>query len=139
MSGKKSKLENWLDKRVLHKDLVKPYESQYEMNAYYQDPRNEKDKQKDIDIRYYDGPIRGLDEEIDENNEYMDHIYIDPATNRYHTNMLFRELVDYAYENNFDYILHNPETKEKYAEFNLMDKELKTSFYKFCHDYTSKN
>ena len=114
-------MEKWLDTKIKGNDLPRFYESIYTMDAYYKD----KEKNKDIDLKNYN--------EIVILPEYEDHIYIDPTTNRYHANMLFRMLIDYAYENEFDYELHDPETKSVYLKFNLMDRELKKSFYDFCY------
>ena len=120
--NKNHNITKWLNTSQRNKDMVSPYESVYTMDAYYFD----KEKNKDIDLINYKGN--------NENDPHSDHIYIDPATNRYHANMLFRMLIDYSYENEFDYVLHDPETKEPYLKFNLMDRSLKSSFYKFCFE-----
>lgn len=117
---KENKLETWLDTKVKNNDLVVPYASIYMKDAYYF-----KDTELDIDKNSNEHII---------NTDCLDHIYIDPSTNRYHANMLFRMLVDYAYESDMDYILHDPETTKPYLKFNLMDRSLKKAFYKFCSE-----
>ncbi|ARF09447.1 hypothetical protein Indivirus_1_70 [Indivirus ILV1] len=124
---KTNKLNNWLDSKTIFKNETPPtmYYSTYTKDAYYSDSKN------DSDLKYLNKKF------IDQENEYyVDHIYIDPNTNRYHANLLFRMMVDYSYENNFDYELHDPETGNVALKFNLMDKELKQSFYKFCYENT---
>lgn len=116
---KKTDLEIWLDTKV-KKNIVEPYSSIYNRDAYYH--------LQDIDMINYDMSNHNV------NTEYMDHIYIDPSTNRYHANMLFRMLIDYAYESDMDYTLNDPETRKPYLEFNLMDRSLKKDFYKFCYE-----
>jgi hypothetical protein len=128
---KNSNLVQWLNTSNKNKDTVDPYKSCYNINSYYMIK-----KEKDIDLVNYKGPISASNSNSENEDPYMDHIYIDPTTNRYHTNMLFRMLVDYSYNNEFDYSLHDPETNEPYANFNLMDRSLKTSFYKFCFEYS---
>ncbi len=123
---KKNKLNSWLDSETVFKNEQPPemYYSTYTKDAYYST------KENDSDLKHMSKKF------IKDDNEFLDHIYIDPATNRYHANMLFRMMIDYAYENNFDYALHDPETRKPYLKFNLMDKELKQSFYNFCYENT---
>lgn len=123
---KKNKLNSWLDSETAFKNEQQPdmYYSTYTKDAYYSTEKNDSDL-KHISKKF-----------IEDDNEFLDHIYIDPTTNRYHANLLFRMMIDYAYENNFDYKLHDPETKSPYLKFNLMDKELKESFYNFCYENT---
>ncbi len=123
-----SKIDAWLDKKICEEPLLDPYYSAYTKDAYY------KDSDSDCNFKNSINPIDPID--FANRNIYQDHIYIDPNTNRYHANMLFRMMVDYSYDHNFDYILHDPETKKKYLEFNLMDRELKEPFYKFCFENT---
>ena len=118
-----NRLEKWLDTKTKDDTLPDPYYSTYQKEAYYSN--------QDIDLK------NSSKITVPENNaDYADHIYIDPKTNRYHANMLFRMLIDYAYENDLDYELHDPETKKPYLKFNLMDKQLKKSFYQFCFENT---
>lgn len=128
----KNKLNIWLDQKVRSTNSInstnrlppEPYCSAYTKDAYYSN------LEKDSDLKYL------TKKSHPDRNLYQDHIFIDPNTNRYHANMLFRMMVDYSYDKGFDYVLHDPETKKKYVEFNLMDKELKESFYKFCYENT---
>ena len=125
-----NKIDKWLNtKSTRDVDLPIPYYSIYREDAYYLSPKI------DSDLRSSDNNGRNSN-----SNEtkllYTDHIYIDPETNRYHANMLLRMMIDYAYESKFDYTLKNPETKEIYVRFNLMDKQLKNVFYKFCYENT---
>lgn len=120
----KDPLNKWLDSKTAFPNEIPPapYTSTYTRDAYY---GNEK---SDSDLKYLSKRKFNYDP------EYQDHIYIDPTTNRFHANMLFRMMIDYAYEHDFDYVLHDPETKKPYHKFNLMDKELKQSFYNFCYN-----
>lgn len=122
----KNPLNKWLDSMTAFPEEIPPmpYNSIYTRDAYYGNGPC------DSDLKYLSKRKFNYDP------EYQDHIYIDPATNRFHANMLFRMMIDYAYENNLDYILHDPETKKPYHKFNLMDKELKHSFYDFCYKNT---
>jgi len=113
-------IESWLNSKVNDQDVekykvneytIKPYYSQYDMSNYY--------KPNDTDIK---ANSLNYDEKL---SEYDDHIFLYPNTNRYHANMLFRQLTDYAYNRNFDYCDR---------KHNVMDISMKKSFYKFCHE-----
>jgi len=59
-------------------------------------------------------------------------ILIPPNTNRYHTNYLFKELVNYVYDNNMFYEI------DKGANDVLVDPSMKKAFYTFCYNFTHK-
>ncbi|MCJ7637675.1 MAG: hypothetical protein MUO21_09330 [Nitrososphaeraceae archaeon] len=137
----KNPLDKWLDSKTAFPDEIPPapYTSIYTRDAYYGNEPSSvrpshsvahpgRDESSDSDLKYLSKRKFNYDP------EYQDHIYIDPLSNIFHANMLFRMMIDYAYENNFDYVLHDPETKKPYHKFNLMDKELKYSFYNFCYE-----
>ncbi len=89
----------------------------------------------------YDVINRMTQEELNNDNyyfkmsKYCDHILLYPNTNRYHANYLFRKLIDFAQDNDFNYYIYDKKTKE-YKACDLMDKSLKDVFYKFCYDNT---
>lgn len=141
-----NKLEKWLNSKVNDKTVsskyeideytIKPYDSHYDKNTYYTE--NDSDLKASETILYQ--LINNLtDEELNENTEisklspYADHILIRPNTNRYHANLLFRQLIDVSYDNNYDYELYNANMDEQ-INVNLMDITMKKSFYKFCYD-----
>lgn len=64
-------------------------------------------------------------------------VLIRPDTNRHHANFLFKRLVDFCDNNDFNYCSLNPSTYE-YETMNLIDTSFKDSFYKFCYDNTHK-
>lgn len=53
--------------------------------------------------------------------------------NKYHADILFKQMIDYSYDNNFDYTVYNSE-KKNYMDCNLMYGNMKDSFYKFCYE-----
>jgi len=72
---------------------------------------------------------------IDENDKKKEDtreidIFIPPHTNRYHTNHLFKCMVQYSIINNMRYEIEDPQTGEFKTEI-LIDPELKEAFYKF--------
>ena len=133
--SKQEQIEKWLNEKVNDKTLdkygineytIRPYSSKHELYCYY--------KQNDSDMRANNALVQN--DESSRLREYNDHILLYPNTNRYHANSLFRQLIDHSYDNNFDYELYNDETS-KYDRVNIMDVELKKSFYKFCYDNSS--
>lgn len=137
----------WLDSKVndrmvmnkyqIDDNTLKPYYSHYDKDCYY-----DNDNDNDSDMKNNDKLsvqlIENLtveelkqDKELAKLDSYRDHILLHPNTNRYHANYLFRKLVDYSYDNKLEYLYPNPYKKEL---INLMDKSLKESFYRFCHN-----
>lgn len=103
-------VDNWLDSKVgfifynkkgIEQLSTKPYYSQDIKSKYYKD--NDTDMKANI-----------LNDDLE---AYNDHIFIHPNTNRYHANMLFRQMVDFS-ENNKLPIKITPDMKD--------------SFYKYC-------
>jgi hypothetical protein len=146
-----NKIDIWLDEKVNDKYIdnkyyttnytLKPYTSHYDFNTYYKD--------NDMDInasnkKLYDCITNSSKNDLEDNDFiynlslYIDHLLINPNTNRNHANTLFRQLIDYSFDNNFDYNLFNYNSNE-YELINLMDVSMKKSFYKFCYDYSFKN
>lgn len=138
-----SKLDQWLDSKVddnitskydLNEHTLSPYYSHYAKNAYYTE--NDTDM-KNCDqyhtnlFQTFNDEVIDADPNLTKMSEYMDHLYICPNSNRYHANYLFRMLVDYSNDNNFDYKIYNENTGKK-ENVNLMDVSLKKSFYEFC-------
>jgi hypothetical protein len=121
-------VSQWLNSKVNDRDMEKykvcdntisPYVSKHDFECYY--------TENDSDVR---SSVQVDDSQLD---PYVDHILLYPNTNRYHTNSLFRQLIDHSYSNSFDFKLYNDETNE-YDKLNLMDVSLKNSFYRFCHE-----
>lgn len=110
-------ITNWLDSKISDTDAISHYISQYERDTYY--------NTNDVDEQKKDIP--------DEEKKYIDHMYIEPDTKRYHANMLFRRLLDYSIDNNFTYNIYDEENND-YEWCDLIDKTLKESFYKFCYE-----
>ena len=108
---------SWLKLKLnVNDDMNYYYISKYEKEAYYD--VNDIDEQNKIS---------------NENQSYTDYIYIEPNTNQYHANMLFRRLIDYSIDNNFTYSIYDDKNND-YIQCDLMDKTLKKSFYKFCYE-----
>ncbi|QKF94026.1 hypothetical protein QKU48_gp0568 [Fadolivirus algeromassiliense] len=140
----------WLDNKVSDHDImskyeideytIRPYYSYYEMSTYYDENDSDMKKSENMTLQYINN---STEEELEEDKEllklsqYADHILLYPNTNRYHANSLFRQLIDYSYNNNYDYNIYDPDTRQVSLN-NLMDKALKKSFYKFCYDNTYK-
>ena len=141
-----NKIDQWLDKKVndetilskheIDKYTIKPYQSHYDKDAYY--------VKNDPDIKSSDQIVHQLINDFGQNFiiedpklqnlvMYDDHILLNPNTNRYHANLLFRKLVDFSFDNDYDYTIYNANDDEQ-INVNLMDVSLKKSFYKFCHD-----
>ena len=133
-------LDKWLNKVLNnYETTIQPYKSDNNKQLYYDDIN-------DIDFNANDEILSQIitnmtDTELDENpelkklNEYMDHILINPDTNRYHANLLFRQLIDFSHENDFNYKIYNDITNE-YDKKNLLNKSMKKSFYEFCYNYS---
>ena len=101
---------NWLNKTYTYADGTGRYYSKYPKEAYY--------VKNDVDLKY------------DTQSDTHDHISLNPDTNRYHANMLFRMLVDYVVENDMAFRINS----QDYAY--LIDASMKKSFYKFCQDHS---
>jgi hypothetical protein len=126
-------IEKWLDAKVNDEDILEyneineytipHYTSKYKKDVYY--GTNDID---DVDSVY------DVDSEM---NNYMDHVLIYPNTNRYHANMLFRQLIDYSIDNNFMYDIYDAGLNE-HKSYTLLNKTFKESFYKFCYMHSKK-
>lgn len=145
-------IETWLDSKVMDCDIsskydiseytLKPYHSHYDKTVYYEDDGNDTDiKNNDM---VYSAIINSIsineledDIELKKISKYNDHILLDPNTNRYHSNYLFRQLIDFAYDNKYAYDIYDSESGIT-EKFNIMDKSLKSTFYKFCYNNTYK-
>lgn len=122
-----NQVKKWLDEKVFTGyGYINPYYSKYSINKYYE--------KGDDDIKMNDRWSRQLTSSLDSMNSvdiymeypellrkrvYNDHILLDPGTNRYHANMLFRQLVDYTISNDLN---------------NLINIDMKESFYNFCYE-----
>lgn len=129
-------VESWLNSKVDDKDMekynvndytIKPYNSQYEMSYYYMSDDTDVKADNTTLKEYYDC------NKCDQLGSYNDHVFIYPNTNRYHANLLFRQLIDYSHSNNLNYELCDEITFE-IDKLDIMDVSLKNSFYKFCYD-----
>jgi len=128
-----SKLDSWLNSKVRDNTLdkytideysLRPYYSKYDEHGYY--------IENDSDMRMNDKI-----QQLDETNIYNDHIFLYPNTNRYHTNYLFRQLIDVSHDNKFNYAIYSKNGKNvEHNYFNLMDATFKETFYQFCYDNT---
>jgi hypothetical protein len=101
---------NWLNKTYTYPNEMRPYYSKYPMEAYY--------TPNDSDLKY------------NTSTDIYDHISLNSDTNRYHTNMLFRMLVDYVVENDMGVQINDQDFVY------LIDSSMKKSFYKFCQTYS---
>lgn len=142
---KVNKLNQWLDSKVNDKDIwskhevdeytIKPYKSHYNKNAYY----TENDSDVSASDKVFHQLIDDMGDDLTEDMKlhklsmYDDHIMLNPNTNRYHSNLLFRQLIDFSHDNNHEYAIYNTKYNE-HIDVNLMDVSLKESFYKFCKD-----
>ncbi len=137
-------VEEWLNSKVNDKSVSKhgfddntqvQYYSHYAEDVYYND--------NDTDLRHDDKSYKGIistmtnqeltdDPVLGKIAKYVDHLLLYPNTNRYHANSLFRQLIDFSYDNKFEYDLYDPETGT-IEGVNLMDKSQKRSFYEFCY------
>jgi hypothetical protein len=118
-------MEIWLDSKVNDEDVdmfscneytVEPYYSVYEKSEYYN--HNDSDTKSKLVSDNIDDP---------ELEKYNDHLFIYPNTNRYHANMLFRQIIDFSLLNEL-YIFDNTESM-----INISDVIDKDSFYDFCY------
>jgi len=64
-----------------------------------------------------------------------EHIKYKPNINGYHTDTLYKQLIDCAYDNY--YKIYDPE-KNDYVVYNLFDVTMKDSFYQFCYTNSVK-
>ncbi len=64
-------------------------------------------------------------------------VYIPQHSNRYHTNYLFKQLVDYTTEHKLVYEL--PGLDNKTQVLKLVDTDFKDLFYEFCYKHTTGN
>jgi len=142
---KVNKLNQWLDSKVNDKDIwskhevdehtIKPYTSHYDKSTYY----TENDSDINASDKVFHQLIDDMGDDLTEDMElyklsmYDDHIMLSPNTNRFHSNLLFRQLVDFSHDNNHEYAIYNTNHNE-HIDVNLMDVSLKKSFYKFCKD-----
>lgn len=145
-----SNLKKWLDSKVfdnsirsvydINDDTIKHYPSHYKKDIYYNfddDDIHKSDKLSlNVIINMSDDELES-EPELKKLSNYVDHILLNPNTNRYHANYLFRQLIDNSYDNEYDYNIYNMSTKSTDL-MNLIDKSLKESFYKFCYDNSSK-
>jgi hypothetical protein len=153
MSKKNNRISRWLDTEF---DITEP--PRYELNNkqisnYYKDmdrnlKLNDTDKINELiefgnkiksgDTEYYDKDERRyhkkmileskLVQTFKKGNESYYH-FLNPKTPRYHTNMLFNQIIDYC-------IIHN------YKDENgdpLINKMLRNKFYEFCYDNSKEN
>lgn len=58
-------------------------------------------------------------------------------SNGYHTDILFRQIIDYTHGNDIFYKIYDPVTKD-YVECDLFDNTMKDSFYQFCYENSNK-
>ncbi|ARF11331.1 hypothetical protein Klosneuvirus_1_188 [Klosneuvirus KNV1] len=70
----------------------------------------------------------------DKNNE---HIKFKPNINGYHADTLYKQLIDYTYENDIYYKIYDSEKKD-YVNCSLFDTTMKDSFYQFCYKNSIK-
>lgn len=134
-SNTQNKLKKWLDSKVYDNSIenkyeiteftLKPYKSKYNKEIYYTE--NDEDCEFLCDLK----DNNNLQTELD---NYDDHLFIPPNTNRYHTNSLFRQLIDFSIENEFSNNYFVDDGKNGYMKCNIIDRSLKKAFYKFCHD-----
>src|SRR5436190_12883302 len=125
--SKKNKLNQWLDSKVNDITIKDKYEiTNNNLNPYYGKYENELyfDGKDDTDIQandiFYLNLIRNVNEKsLNELIKYIDRVLIPPNTNRYHANQLYKKMVDYIIDNNFNYDIFNDETKE-YDSINLI-------------------
>lgn len=132
-------LDKWLDSRTRSKleNKLVPYYGKYDFENYYEE--NDTDIRACDKINYnlikmiQDDDLNEHDKELNNMEKYIDNILIRPNTNRYHTNQLFKMLIDYTIDNNFHYNIYNDVTNE-YEIMSLIHPNFKNKFYKFCKD-----
>ena len=137
-------VNDWLNDKVKDKSVSKygfddnvlpAYYSHYAKEDYYDE--GDIDAKQD-DIAYKQLINTMTNEELSEDPvlgkiaEYVDYLLLYPNTNRYHANTLFRQLIDFAYDNKCEYDVYDPKTR-KIEKINLMDKSQKRVFYEFCY------
>lgn len=153
MSKKNNRISRWLDTEF---DITEP--PRYELNNkqisnYYKDndknlKLNDTDKINELiefgnkiksgDTEYYDKDERRyhkkmileskLVQTFKKGNESYYH-FLNPKTPRYHTNMLFNQIIDYC-------IIHNYKDENSDP---LINKMLRNKFYEFCYDNSKEN
>ena len=152
-------LNNYFDSKYKYtKYTIKPYMEEYEkfniFEKYYtnndQDVKssdkfyislinnmriiNPENIVKDRNIRHIN---RAMESYRDGKNSQEINVLIPPNTNRYHTNYLFKKMIDYCDNNDF-YFGYVDESMEKFIQIKLVDTDFKDAFYEFCYDHTDK-
>ena len=87
---------------------------------------NPEDLRNDEELKFLDS----ITERYGKEHKFL----IPPNTNRYHTNFLFKHLIDVSDNSGYNY--ETVDLNDKVVRLPFIDKELKQSFYKFCKDNT---
>lgn len=156
-------LQNWLDSKVsddniLDKYSKTPYNMPRHLNMYESlEDYNRYYKKNDQDVNsadtFYPNLIDGMKEinpedlSKDKQLKFLDSVterykagkevksfLIPPNSNRYHTNYLFKQLVDFS--DDYNYSITDSTGNEVLVPF--IDVNFKNAFYKFCQENTYK-
>lgn len=114
---------NDLDKQIYTK-YFKPLVDSEEYcfkNKIYVDPTH--------NIRLDDG----LEYYVDHENRLKKLMYIEPCSNQYYVNDLWKEVVSYCNRNNMEYTI---EHLNENVNVKLFDTHMKTEFYNFCRNFS---
>lgn len=166
MQNKRNKIQQWLNSKVNDEYILTKYDNNnntigypkneindiYYFYKYYteddQDVKNsypydidnkfiEKYKKGILPINY----IQNIDSDFDINkySNMIDSIdiYIPQHSNRYHTNYLFKQLINYSDKNELFYELPNTLDETKLDLLKLIDTDMKDKFYEFCYKFTT--
>jgi hypothetical protein len=126
-------MENWLNNKVNDK-----YLGQYDMNSSVMIYDSKYDK-----VVYYevgDSDMLAIDkndvgQEDYEIYKYDDSLFIYPNTNRYHANLLFRQMIDFSIGNNMTFLVKSGKDNDV-LNIDLLGSQMKEAFYGFCFDNT---
>ena len=151
-----NKIVRWLLQKIDDDDIYDEYSpdgacipnywrhcTQKDFNKYY--------KPNDIEIKKSRNNLISIIETKEENGninsdmEYIDScmeqygdtkILIPPNTNLYHAKYLLKSMVDCAHTNDYKYTYFNG-TDNTTIRFDLIDKNIKNAFYRFCYKHTT--
>ena len=131
-----NKINTWLDQKVSDNTIEDVYESNNLVNKYDSNSQFRYYASNDTDIKYKTPYDENDVVECYHNKQKNNIVFIPPSTNRYHTNHLFKNMVNKCIKNNYSYSMENG---GKVVNELLVTPEMKEQFYKFCHDNTYKD
>jgi len=163
LNSKRIRVQKWLDSKVNDRLLLTKYDVEKyhigiplqhstQFDLYYKQGKNNNltpDQDVAASDSFYTELINShklLKYELDDQLTFIDSsiqrydsdsILIAPHCNRWHTNYLFRQLVDYCVHN--ELFFYTDSRNEQADSECLIDSSFKDAFYEFCYDNTTIN